>query len=108
MAGLVNLTFPDKVMITFKLAPLERNIDITSTHIGAVFLGFAIIFWLARLSTYPKLSSLGRLFFSLFLGVIIFLLIIMTGILSGLEWLSSMIAILIITGCAYFIIFRRR
>lgn len=108
MAGLVNLTFPDKVMINFNLEPLGKNIFITSTHIGAIFFGFAVITWLARLSTYPKLTSLGRLFIALFLAIIIFLLIIMTGLLSEMRWLSSIIAILLVTGSAYFIFLKRK
>ena len=108
MAGLVNLTLPDKVMINFNLSPLGKQIFITSYHIGATFLGFAIIFWLTRLSTYPKPSLFGRLFVALFLTVIIFLLIIITGLLSDLRWLSSIIAIFLITGIVYFIILKRR
>jgi len=108
MAGLVHLTLPDKVMITFNLAPLGKNIFITSTHIGAMFFGFAIITWLARLSNQPELTSFGRLSVALFLAIIIFLLIIITGIFSEMEWLSSIFAIFIVTACAYFIIIKRK
>ena len=108
MAGLVNLTFPDKVMITLGFSLVGSNIYITSTHIGAVFLGLAIIFWLARLSAYPKLSTLGRMSAAIFLTIIIFLIIAVAGIPSNFIWLVSIIAIIIISGASYLIIIKQR
>lgn len=108
MAGLVNLTFPDKVIFTFKLTPVKSDIFITSTHIGAVFLGFAIIAWLARISATPHLSILGRMLVAYFMTIIIFLVIIISGLLSDSVWLVNIIAFLIAIICAYFVIVKSK
>jgi len=108
MAGLVNLTFPDRVMFTFRLLPITSNILITSTHIGAVFIGFATISLLSRISATPQLSTLGRMLLAIFLTIIIFLIIIISGLLSDSIWLVSIIALLLAIGCAYFVIVKRK
>ena len=108
MAGLVNLTFPDRIMFTFRLLPITSNIFITSTHIGAVFIGFATISFLSRISATPQLSTLGRMLLAIFLTIIIFLIIIISGLLSDSIWLVSIIALLLAIGCAYFVIVKRK
>ena len=100
--------FPDKVMFNFRLTPVGSDIVITSTYIGAVLLGFAVISLLARISAKPQLSTLARMFVAIFLTTSIFLVGIITGLLSDLGWLAIIIALFLATGCAYFIIVKRK
>ena len=107
-AGIVNLIIPDTVMFKLHHPPLLNNIIISSTIIGELFLGFTVVFWLSGMSSKPQLSTLSRMILANLFILLIFLLIIITGLLDQFGWLVVFIALIISAVVSYFILSNRR